>query len=325
VRAIRLPIALVPAVLAAAAMSAAGPGHGQAPLPDCPPGTAPLPAPAPTVEGSPASPGRVVAGRPFSIRYETDLNVIVQDTLAPAGTTLDDPGGIEVSATVPAVGVATFTVRYYSSRPQGTCAQSLSFPVAVEGGDPLPARIGYSEGPTIRQAVTLRRLPLRGDLVAGAPVVGMIWDCSATTAKVPVVAELRAERALRRSPSPASPVATLTLADPCGVKAASAAAPGALLRYSGTSTSEDDDSRTLAVEHRLKSGARYSLTVAQAGRLLGRLRYYVAFRAQRGRFAAVWVIAPEAAFEAARCRRPPRGDPRAPLGFRKFPIPACPR
>jgi hypothetical protein len=109
----------------------------------------------------------------------------------------------------------------------------------------------------------------------------------------------------------------------CSTQSTTAApAPGATLRFYGD-PDVDAGERTLAVQHRFKGGARYWLRITQAGRLIGQLRYYTAFRAQRGRFAATWVIAPEAAFEAARCRRPRREDPQTPLGFRKFPIPPC--
>ena len=37
------------------------------------------------------------------------------------------------------------------------------------------------------------------------------------------------------------------------------------------------------------------------------------------------MIAPEAAFETARCHKPKRGHAGPPLGFRKWPIPPCPR
>jgi hypothetical protein len=149
----------------------------------------------------------------------------------------------------------------------------------------------------------------------------VLWPCTATTARVPVVAELRAERDLRRKPTIASPVATLTVPDPCGPAAATAAPAGARLRLANIF----DNTWILAGEHRAKAGARYWLRITQAGRLLGQLRYYMGFRPQATRFASIWVIAPEAAFERARCRRPKREDPEVPLGWRKFPIPPCPR
>ena len=74
-----------------------------------------------------------------------------------------------------------------------------------------------------------------------------------------------------------------------------------------------------------KKGARYSVRITQAGRLLAQARFFTAFRAARGSFPPIWVIAPEAAYEAARCTPPRRGHGGPPLGFRKWPIPPCPR
>ena len=163
-----------------------------------------------------------------------------------------------------------------------------------------------------------------GTLLSGAPFVGALWVCSETTGRIPVTAELFVERALTRKPREASQVGRLTIDDPCGTQSTTAArAPGATLRFYGGPDTDGD--RTLAVQHRSKRAGRYWLRITQAGRLIGQLRYYAAFRPQAGRFSSVWVIAPEAAFEAARCRRPRRGDDRVPLGFRKFPIPPCPR
>lgn len=318
--ALRIEVALVLAAMTAAALAlaSAAMGQGMPALPDCPSGTAPLTPPTPRVEGSPRFPDRVIAGRPFTIEYDTTLGVAVQDTLGPPGTTFDgdDPTGGLVTPTVPAPGPAAFTVRYYALSGTPACVQSTTFTVDVELGDPLPARIGAAEGPT-RFIARLPRLPRVGILTTGAPVAGLLWPCTVATALVPVVAELRVERNLRRRPSASSPLTTLTLTDPCG---ADAFVPGpvASLRHRLVF----DDTRGLVVEHRWKKGARYWLRITQAGRLLGELRYYVAFRAARGRFAQTWVIAPEAAFERARCRRPP---PSTPLGFRTFPLPPCPR
>jgi hypothetical protein len=280
------------------------------------------------VQGSPATPQRVVAGRPFEISYDTALGVIVYDTVALAPGTIFDgpPTGSSAAPTVPAAGPAQFTARYYSAdaRPGQECTQSLTFIVAVEAGDPLPARIGYALGDWIGRGERYKRLPRQGVLWDGDPFTGFSYRCSPTTALVPVLPSCGPERDLRRKPSATSPVARLTLADPCQVKAAAAPATGAVLRFSGGSEA-DEGERALAVEHRRKQGARYWLRITQAGRLLGELRYYVAYRPPAHRFGATWVIAPEAAFERARCRRPPREDPDVPLGFRKFPISPCPR
>jgi hypothetical protein len=80
------------------------------------------------------------------------------------------------------------------------------------------------------------------------------------------------------------------------------------------------------VEHRFKRGARYRLRITQADRVLLQLRYYVAFGRKQTMFVQkAWVIAPEAAFKAARCRKRAPGDARDPLGYQNYPIPPCPR
>lgn len=309
---IRVTLVLAAMAVAAVALAPSAAGQGAPSLPDCPPGTATLTPP------TPRFPESVIAGRPFTIEYETVVGVIVQDTLAPPGTAFDadDPTGVTVTPTVPAPGPAAFAVRYHSSSGTPACVQRTTFIVNVAIGDRLPARIGAAEGPT-RFVTRLPRLPRAGILTTGAPVAGMLWPCTEATALVPVVAELRVERRPRRRPSASSPLTTLTVPDPCG---ADAFAPGpfASLRYRLVF----DDTRGLLVEHRRRQGARYWLRITQGDRLLGQLRYYVAFRAARGRFAQTWVVAPEAAFERARCRRPPRSTP---LGFRTWPLPPCPR
>ena len=318
-------IAVLGLLAAACWVAVAATGAGQAGrFPPCPPGAPALPPPTQTVTGDPGSPERIVAGRPFTIEYDSN-QVAVQDTVGPPGTTFssnDATGGL-IAPTVPAAGPAVFTVRYtdIAATAATACTQSASFTVDVGPGDLLAPRIGYSEGPTIKLIGKFARLPRRGDLTGGAPVAGLLFPCTDTTAKVPLLAELRVERNLRRRPSAASPLTTLALPDPCGPKPSAAAAPGARLRHANIF----DNSWTVAAEHRFTGGARYWLRITQAGRLLGELRYYVAFRPAATRFSAVWVIAPEAAFERARCARPRRGDPTIPLGFRKFPIPPCAR
>jgi hypothetical protein len=302
----------------------AGPAAGQAPFapPDCPSGTPPIPAPGVTVEGSPASP-RVIAGRPFSIEYDPPVGVIVHDTVGPAGATFafGDATGSSIEPTVAAAGPAAFAVRYYDANvPEAAaCLHSLPFTVPVEVGDLVPGGMGISPG---RFVGRIRKLPARGELVNTATVAaGTVWNCSSTTALLPVAAELRIENDLRRRPSQASTVIRLEVADPCATRPAIASGPGVRLRFTG-GFAADEGERAFLVQHLRKRGARYALSASQAGRALGRLRYYVAFRPQRGRFGAVWVIAPEAAFSRARCRKPPSSQP---LGFRNFPIPACPR
>jgi hypothetical protein len=317
---------LLVVVVAVGALAPGAAGQGTS-FPECPPGSPPLPPPAVDVSGSPAT-ERVTAGRPFTIEYDAPIGVIVQDTLGPAGTTFlgNDAGGSSLEPTVPAAGPAGFTVRYYSADARrGTeCVQRLAFTVPVEVGDLLPARIGYGLGDRIGRGERYVKLPRKGILANTNVFAGLSWTCSETTALVPVVAELRGGRDLRRAPSPTSPLARLAIPDPCQLKDAAAGVPGAVLRFDGGSAVDEGD-RALAVEHRRKTGARYWLRITQGDRLLGELRYYVAFRPAARRFSAVWVLAPEAAFERARCRRPRRGDPTIPLGFRKFPIPPCPR
>jgi hypothetical protein len=328
----RVPrIALIAVALGAAWAAAAGAAAGQAGqgFPPCPPGSPPLPPPGVTAQGpSRDAPGRIVAGRPFTLTYDERV-VGVQDTAAATpGTTFDSPLGSLIIVTVPTPGPASFTVRYYDGNATRTtaCLQSSTFTINLEAGDPVSGRLGAIEGTEPRWPLRgPPRLPKRGFLASGPPFVGALWTCSATTGRIPVTAELFVERALTRRPGPASPSGRLTVPDPCGTQSTTAApAPGATLRFYGD-PDVDAGERTLAVQHRFKGGARYWLRITQAGRLVGQLRYYTAFRAQRGRFAATWVIAPEAAFEAARCRRPRREDPETPLGFRKFPIPPCPR
>ena len=222
----------------------------------------------------------------------------------------------------PSVRTTTFTVRYYDALiPEAAaCLQRLDFTVEVEVGDPVTDTLGYTEGPTGR-SFPFRRLRPRGDLLGGAPIVGLSWPCSSTSALVPVVAELRVENDLRVRPSPRSALVRLELPDPCAGRNAAARGPGAGLRFTTGGQETGEGERELAVEHRRKQGGRYALRVTQGARLVGQLRYYVAFRPQNGGKPRLWVIAPEAAFSRARCHTPPNDSP---LGFRPFPIPACP-
>jgi hemin uptake protein HemP len=323
-RRIALRVALATAVGAACWAAQAGGAGAQASAPPCAPGTPPLPPPTVNATGDPSSPERIVAGRPFTIEYDS-REVVVQDTAGPPGTTFssNNATGELIGPTVPTPGTAVFTVRYFAigATAATACTQSTTFTVNVELGDLVSARIGYAEGPTIKLIGRFDRLPKRGALTGGAPVAGLLFPCTDTTARLPIVAELRIERNLRTKPSVASPLRTLTLPDPCGPKPSAALARGARIRHANIF----DNTWTVAVEHRFGKGARYWLRITQSGRLLGQLRYYVAYRPQARRFAEVWVIAPEAAFEQARCNPPRRGDPTRPLGFRKFPIPPCPR
>ena len=162
-------------------------------------------------------------------------------------------------------------------------------------------------------------MPRKGTLTSQAPVIGIGFVCFDTTGRIPVVVNLRVERNLRRRPTAASPGATrMTVPDPCSRTEATVLAPGARLRH----TRGD----IVAVEHRFRRGARYWLRITQADRVLFQLRYYVAFGRKQTMFVQkAWVIAPEAAFEAARCRKRARGDRRDPLGYQNYPIPPCAR
>jgi len=266
-----------------------------------------------TVKGAPGSPGRFVAGRPFSIEYGGES--IVEETAGPPGTTFASNDLLGATVTVAAPGPNVFTARYHDDPPG--CSQTFSFTVDVELGDLLSPRSGYAEG-LVTEIPRLERVPRKGALTLQAPVTGIQFVCTDTTARVPVVVDLRVERNLRRAPSAASPGATMTVSDPCGPPGSTVLAPGARLRY----VKEE----VVAVEHRFRKGARYWLRIAQADRVLFQLRYYVAFGRKQTMFVQkAWVIAPEAAFQAARCRKLGRYDTRVPLGYQNYPIPPCPR
>ncbi|MGE0027297.1 MAG: hypothetical protein AB7O78_04645 [Thermoleophilia bacterium] len=291
----------------------AGGAAGQTPYPPCPPGTTPIPPPAVTVRADPGSPGRFVAGRPFTIEYGGES--IVEETAGPPGTTFATNDLLGATVTVAAAGPAVFTARYHADPPG--CSQTFSYTVEVEAGDLLTPSGGYGEGP-VGETGRFDRLPRKGALTLQAPVVGIQFVCFDTTGAIPVVVDLRVERNLRRKPSATSPGATMTVSDPCGPKSSTVLAPGARLRYL--------KEEVLAVEHRFRRGARYRLRITQADRVLFQARYYVAFGRKQTMFVQkAWVIAPEAAFEAARCRTRPRYDTRYPLGYQNYPIPPCPR
>jgi hypothetical protein len=325
-------VALLAVTVAACGwLVAAGPAQGAGPFPECAPGTPALPAPAVTAQGrSREAPSRIVAGRPFELTYDESA-VGVQDTLAVSpGIAFDGTNvGNLLTVTVATPGAATFTVRYFDANATraNACVQSSTFTIGVEAGDPVVGRLGAIEGPEpLWPRGGPPRLPKKGLLSTGPPLVGTLWRCSATTGRIPVVAELFIERKLTRRPSESSPlVGRLTVPDPCGTQPLlRARAPGAILSFYGD-PEEDGGERSLTAVTTFKVGARYWLRITQAGRLIGQARYYAAFRPAATRFSAIWVIAPQAAFERARCRRPPRENPSVPLGWRTFPIPRCPR
>jgi hypothetical protein len=309
-------IGLTLAVVVAGGAVLAGGAAAQAPLPPCAPGTVPVPPPTVTVMGDRGSPSRFVAGRPFVIEYGGDA--IVEETTGPPGTTFTANDQVEADATVAAPGPAVFTARYHDGLVVASCSQTFSFTVQVEAGDLLSPRAGFGEGP-VGQTGMFERVPRKGALTLLPPTVGIQFVCFDTTGRIPVVVDLRVERNLRRAPSAASPGATMTVADPCGPTSSTVLAPGVRLRYL--------KQEVVAVEHRFRKGARYWLRVTQADRVLFQMRYYVAFGRKNTMFVSkAWVIAPDAAFEAARClRKRPRYDTRYPLGYQNYPIPPCPR
>ena len=328
-----LPVRLLlVAALAAAAGWLAATAASQAPpgFPACPPGSPALPAPAASAQGrAQDAPSRIIAGRPFDISY-ADGVTYPQDTLAGSpGIAIEGFGqGSSVTATVAAPGPATFVVRYVDANAtrQTACVQSAAFTVNVEAGDPVTGRLGAIEGPEPRWPRSgPPRLPKKGFLSAGPPLVGLQWPCSGTTGRIPVVAEVFVERRLAKKPTEASPAGRLTVDDPCGTENTHVArAPGATITWYG-GPEADGGERDLTVVTSFKKGARYWVRITQAGRLLAQARFFTAFRAARGNLPPIWVIAPEAAFEAARCHKPRRGIDAAPLGFRKWPFPPCPR
>ena len=313
-----LAAALAAAPLALVAALSVGGAGAQTILPDCAPGT---PAPAPptaAVTGDPSSPARLIAGRPINIEYDSPgAAVSVQSTTGPPGTVVD--GGQEaIAVTVPSAGTIPLTVRYFDTI-SGTCVHSFTFTMNVEPGSLLPAGLGVAQGDLGR--AEFARLPRRGVNPDEPPSVGLRYGCNALQAVVPLIAVVREERDLRRSPSPASHTLQLQIPDPCQSRSASAVSPGIALRFLAGGDFDEGD-RIFALEHRTRAARRYHLQVLQGSRVLGSLRYYVAFRPQNAAIPKLWVVAPEAAFERARCTRPKRP---APLGYKRYPFPPCPR
>lgn len=306
-----------------AALSVGGAGAATI-LPDCAPGTPAPPPPTPVVTGEPSSPTRIVAGRPFTIDYTGgDGSVTVQSTTVPPGTLFDpgfDAGGSVLYLSLPAAGPVPLTAHYYLVL-NGTCVHRFPFTVNVEPGDLVPAGLRVGQG-ELRDSPRFERLPRRGVNTDGNPAVGLSYGCTALEAIVPITAVLREERDLRRSPSPTSHTLQIAIADPCQTKSVSAVSPGVALKFVAGSSRFDEGLRTIGVEHRAKAGRRYQLQILQGDRVIGGLRYYAAFRSQNGPSPALWVVAPEAAFERARCKRPKSP---APLGLKHYPFPPCPR
>jgi hypothetical protein len=314
--------ALVVALAAACALLAGSSprADAQAPLPDCAPGTPPLPVPVVKVEADPGNAGRIVAGRFFTIEYDDPaLTVAVQNTVLPPGAVIDgtDDGNF-ITLALPAAGAIPLTAKYYDLEHNGTCVQSLTYTVNVEAGDLVPAGIGATEG----GGPTFKKLPKVGINTGGLPSVGLSWLCTGTQAVVPVSAVLREERVLRKRPSVTSKTLRIDLPDPCSTKSVTVTSPGVVMRFLAFRYVDEGD-RVISVEHRARHGRRYWLQILQGTRVLGSLRYYVAWRPQNLSRPAAWVVAPEAAFEKARCKRPRAFE--APLGLHKYPLPPCVR
>jgi hypothetical protein len=313
------------AVLAASlALLAAAHGAAQsAPLPPCPPGT-PVPAP-PTVRATLAavgSPERLVAGRPIAIEYDDpNLTVSVQSTTGPPGAvvTLDDGDAVEL--TLPAPGRVALTAAYHLTR-DGTCTHGFTYELDVTAGDLVPARVGVTRGFNARGGFRFERLPTFGDYDTGRPSVGLVYACDGAKAPVPLSVVLSHERNVRRAPSAASRTIRLDIPDPCATPSRSVAGLGARLWFVSNSRHPDEGERFLVAQVTTRAPARYWARFAQDARPLGSLRFFTDWKPQRGRFSAGWVMATEAGFERARCRRPPSLSG---LGFRPWGLPPCPR
>ncbi len=321
-------IAVLCGALAAAGWLAAS-AAGQSDLyPPCAAGVPAPPPPTVVVEASRDAPSRLIAGRPFNVNFTGDDSYADSLEAAVPGTVFDDPRGGTVSVTVPTAGVASFTVRYIAANATraNACTWAHTFTLTVEEGDPVVAKLGAIEGPDARwPRGGPPKLPRRGILVSGRPLVGLQWRCTGTSSRVPLVAQLFVERRLGRSPTEASPAGRLDVPDPCAEDVVlRARPPGALLTFFG-GTDVDSGDRDLTAVVSYRGGARYWLRVTQGTRVLGQSRFFVAYKGQAGRFPALYVLAPEASYVAATCNRPRRGDDLFPLGFRKWPFPACRR
>ena len=186
-KALPLRLVLIAACAAAAGwLGATAAGQAVPGFPACPPGSPQLPPPAATATGrSREAPSRIIAGRPFDISYADGVTA-PQDTLAGSpGIAIEGSGqGSSVTATVAAPGPATFVVRYFDANATraNACVQSAAFTVNVEAGDPVTGRFGAIEGPEPRWPRSgPPRLPKKGFLSSGPPLVGLEWACSGTT------------------------------------------------------------------------------------------------------------------------------------------------
>jgi hypothetical protein len=305
------------------ALSAASYGAAQsARLPACPPGT-PAPAP-PTVRATLSavgSPERLVAGRPISIEYDDpNLAVSVQSTTGPPGTVVQFDDGNLVTLTLPAPGRVALTAAYYATR-DGTCTHGFTYELDVTAGDLVPAGVGATRGFSPRGGFRFAPLARFGDYDGSRPAAGLVFSCDGAKAPVALSVVLSHERNVRRRPSATSPTVRLDVPDPCTTRTRSVAGLGARLWFVSHDR-PDEGERFFAVEVSTRAPARYWVRFAQDVRPLGSLRFFTDWKPQRGRFSAGWVMATEAGFERARCRRPPFTSG---LGFRPWGLPPCPR
>ncbi len=313
------------AALVAVSLALLAASHGAAqspPLPPCPPGT-PVPAP-PTVTANLSavgSPPRLVAQRPIDIQYDDpNLTVSVQSTSGPPGTVVQSDDGNFVTLTVPAPGRIAFTAAYYLTR-DGTCTHSFTYELDVTAGDLVPAGVGATRGFSPRGGFRFTRLPTFGDYDGLKPAAGLVFACDGAKAPVPLSLVVHAERRLAKRPSAASPSVRLDVPDPCTTKTTRVTGLGLRLWFVNNDR-PDEGERFFAVEVTTKVPSRFWAAFAQDVRPLGSLRFYTAWKPQNGRFPRGWVMATEAGFERARCRRPP---PTTGLGFRRWPLPPCQR
>ncbi len=312
------------AAFVAASLTLAAASHGAAqlgPLPPCPPGT-PVPPP-PTVSATLAavgSPERLVAGRPIDVRYDAASGTAVNSTSPPPGSVVEVDDGNAITLTVPTPGQVALTANYYAFDDE-TCTFPFTFTRDVQTGDPVPAGVGATRGFSPRGGFTFAALPRFGDLDVLKPAAGLVFRCDGAKAPVPLSLVVAVERRLPRRPSKASPTVRLDVPDPCVTPTRRVVGLGVRLWFVGRDR-PDEGERFLALEVTTKAPTRVWARFAQGARSLGALRFYTAWKPQNGRFAAGWVMAPEAGFERARCRRPPAATG---LGFRRWPLPPCPR
>jgi hypothetical protein len=292
------------------------------PLPPCPPGSAaPAPPQVSAHRASVGSPERLVAGRPISIEYDDPgLTVAVQSTTGPPGTVVADDIGSLVTLTLPAPGQVAMTADYFVVR-DGTCTFPFTYTLDVQPGDLVPAGVGATRGFSPRGGFRFTKLARFGDYDGLKPAAGLVFACDGAKAPVPLSLVVGVERRLARRPTQASPTVRLDVPDPCTAPTKRVVGLGVRLWFVSHDR-PDEGERYLALEVTSKAPTRWWARFAQDVRPLGSLRFYTAWKPQNGFYPKGWVMAPEAGFERARCRRPPFTTG---LGFRRWPLPPCPR